>query len=360
MYVVGQLGIGGLERQLYYLLSRLDYHRYQPAVVVWNFNPSEKYFREIDALKVPIYGLPADCAPLNKLKLLRAIALKVAPEVIHSYGFHTNFAVYYSARGRGIVPIGSLRSDFATVKKNGGVVRGALNGRWPRLHISNSAACAEAARQDSTFFSPRHYSVVRNALDLDCFSEHNVPPQDRTYVAGVGSLLSVKRWDRLLKAVQNVKALINDDVEFRIAGAGPLRESLEKLAADLRISESVKFVGTVQDVPAFLRGAQFLVHTSESEGCPNVVMEAMACALPVIAMDAGDISCLIEDEHTGFMINQDDELALVDRILRLHKNPSLRCSMGRAAREKAEREFGLDRLVAQTLDAYRTAGWNEA
>ena len=120
------------------------------------------------------------------------------------------------------------------------------------------------------------------------------------------------------------------------------------------------FLGSVHDLPSLLRGASFLVHTSESEGCPNVVMEAMACGLPVVAMDAGDISSLIDDGRTGFVIRQDDEIGLVNRIVQLSNDASLRRSMGRAARVKAEREFGLDRLMRQTLDAYRSAGWSES
>jgi glycosyltransferase involved in cell wall biosynthesis len=89
-------------------------------------------------------------------------------------------------------------------------------------------------------------------------------------------------------------------------------------------------------------------------------MEAMACGLPVVAMDAGDISSLIDDGRTGFVIRQDDEIGLVNRIVQLSNDASLRRSMGRAARVKAEREFGLDRLMRQTLDAYRLAGWSES
>ena len=116
LYLVGQLGLGGLERQLYYLLANLDHGRYQPALVVWNFNLRDKYYWDIEALKIPIYGFPAEWSPLSKLRAFRALARQVAPEVIHSYGFLTNFAAYYAARGTSALAIGSLRSDFALAK----------------------------------------------------------------------------------------------------------------------------------------------------------------------------------------------------------------------------------------------------
>ena len=56
LYVVGQLVLGGLERQLYYLLANLDHARYYPAVVVWNLNRNDKYYKDIETLKIPLYG----------------------------------------------------------------------------------------------------------------------------------------------------------------------------------------------------------------------------------------------------------------------------------------------------------------
>jgi len=359
LFVVGQLRLGGLERQLYYLLANLDHARYQPAVVVWNLNTIETYYRSIKALDVPIYGFPPEWSPLSKLRAFRTLARQVAPEVIHSYGFHTNFAAYYAARGTGALAIGSQRSDWSWAKAQGGIIRGALNARWPSSHISNNTTSADSAHRNSGPFTPRQVFVVRNGLDLNLFRCWNDTPGTRNYVAAVGGLFPVKRWDRLLRVVQKVQSVGRGEVCFRIAGDGPLRPTLEKLAGDLGIARAVEFLGETHDIPAFLRGAKFLVHTSESEGCPNAVMEAMACGLPVVAMEAGDIPYLVEDGRTGFVVRQDDEGALVDRTSQLIKDEALRRRMGQAAHAKAEREFSLERLVSETLDVYRVAGWKD-
>jgi len=358
LYVVGQLGLGGLERQLCYLLANLDHAHYQPAVVVWNVSHSEKNYRDIQALKVPIYGFPPDCSILLKLRALRSLARQVAPEIIHSYGFPTNFVAYYAARGTPALAIGSLRADFSLSKSEDGIIRGALNARWPSFHISNSRTSAEAARRHTGPFTPGQVVVVQNGLDLTQFSCSNKTLKVKNYVAAVGSLLPVKRWDRLLRAVKQIKEVLGG-IRFRIAGDGPIRSSLENMARDLDLSDSVEFLGAVQDIPSFLRGAKFLVHTSESEGCPNAVMEAMACGLPVVALKAGDIPYLIEEGRTGFVVGQDDARSLADRITQLLTDEELSVSMGAASREKAEREFGSERLVTETLGAYRIAGWSD-
>lgn len=359
LYVIGQLALGGSERQLFYLLENLDRSRYQPCLVTWNYDPREKYYRDIDALKIPIYGLPAVWSPIAKLRAFRNLARTLAPEVIHSYGFYTNFAAYYAARGAGALAVGSLRSDVVRSLESGGVLRGVLNSRWPHCHISNSVVCMEAARRYSSFFVPKQHVVVRNGLDLNSFRPSDDTAAKSAYVAGVGSLVPVKRWDRLLKAVQTVMSVGVKDARFRLAGDGPLRSELERSASELGVSHAVEFLGATHDIPAFLQGAKFLVHTAESEGCPNAVMEAMAAGRAIVATDAGDIPYLVEDGKTGFVVRQEDDEALADRIVRLWTSPDLCRQMGNDARAKAEQEFELSLFVTRTLDAYRAAGWKD-
>jgi glycosyltransferase involved in cell wall biosynthesis len=177
-------------------------------------------------------------------------------------------------------------------------------------------------------------------------------------IVGVGSLFSFKRWDTIIRVVRQVRSQ-GYDCTVIIAGDGPERGSLERLARDLGIEEHVKLIGLTSDVPELLNQSRILVHASETEGCPNAVMEAMACGRPVVAMQAGDIPSLVEDGETGFVIRQGDEQTFGQKVLRLLSDDNLCRKMGLAARAKAEHEFGLERLVSETLDAYRSTGWKD-
>jgi glycosyltransferase involved in cell wall biosynthesis len=148
------------------------------------------------------------------------------------------------------------------------------------------------------------------------------------------------------------------DFSLRIAGDGPLRSELELQAKKLDLNGRVEFLGRRQDIPRLLEESSFLVHTADAEGCPNVVLEAMAAGRAVAATDAGDIAHLVEDGNTGFVVRRGDDLALVDCIRKLLNDPELSWRMGKAGRSKAEREFGLYQLVANTLSAYRAGGWH--
>ena len=149
------------------------------------------------------------------------------------------------------------------------------------------------------------------------------------------------------------------DFSVYLVGDGPLRAELESQARRLGVYGLVQFLGLRQDIPDLLKSSTFLVHTADGEGCPNVVMEAMACGRAVVATDAGDVPLLVEDGKTGFVVRRGEDAALVDRMIRLITDRELCRRMGEAGRAKAEQEFGLDRLVAETLAGYRNAGWKD-
>jgi glycosyltransferase involved in cell wall biosynthesis len=358
LYIIGQLGWGGSERQLSYLLRELDRKRYPPALLVWNYSPDQHYIDVIRSLSVPIHFFPQDTSSAAKLKGVRRLAQSLGAEVIHSCSFYTNFPAYWAALKTSAVAVGSLRGEFDKGKKDSGPLLGRLSARWPRYQIYNSVSSAEMARRSGGMFSPKHIDVVRNGLDLQQFCVLKGNSIVEEYIVGIGSLLSLKRWDRVLRIVNQVRRR-GAECKVRIAGDGPERRRLERQAQDLGISEHVEFLGSTLDVRQLLEKSRFLVHTSDSEGCPNAVMEAMACGRPVVAMDAGDIPLLVEDGKTGFVIREGDEETFEKRVVLLLSDDDLCHRMGLAARVKAERELGLDHLVTCTLDAYRTAGWKD-
>jgi glycosyltransferase involved in cell wall biosynthesis len=149
------------------------------------------------------------------------------------------------------------------------------------------------------------------------------------------------------------------ECRVRIAGDGPERTRLERQAQELGVSKCVEFIGATLDVPGLLEKSRFLVHTSDTEGCPNAVIEAMACSRPVVAMDAGDIPFLVEHGTSGFVVSRGDETTFAERVFQLLSDDGLCHRMGLAARARAEQEFGLRSLVNETLNAYKGAGWKD-
>lgn len=356
LYVVGQLRSGGSERQLFYLLQSLDRSRYQLAVAVWNFCEDDPYVQAIRKLDVPLYPCSPKPSRIAKFVSFLRIVKRLQPEIIHSYSFFLNVVAYYASRSIGAISIGSVRGDFINDSLDSGWLLGRLSARWPCAQIYNSHTAAKNAQDSKGIFVPKRIFVVRNALDLKQFVGLFNPVVSEAIMLGVGSLYSVKRWDRLLLAAAELKRR-GKEYRIQIAGDGPLLRILQEKAKELDITSCVEFLGHRRDIAALLSQVRFLVHTGDHEGCPNVIMEAMACGRPVVAVNAGDIPYLVDDGKTGFVVGRGDIEALVDRISQLLTNNDLCRRMGEAGRIKAELEFRLERFVAQTLEVYQAEGW---
>jgi glycosyltransferase involved in cell wall biosynthesis/glutathione synthase/RimK-type ligase-like ATP-grasp enzyme len=357
LYLVGQLGLGGLERQLVYLIRSMDRGRYKPVVALWSNSPDDYYARDLRALDVPVVRLGENPTRSAKLRALCSLVYAVRPEVIHSYTFYTNIAAWWAARGTGAIPIGSVRSNFILDHQQTGKVFGRLCGRLPSAQIFNSLTAEQNARQTTTLFRSRRIYVIKNGVDLDRFSPRSHPAGG--YILAVGSMYPVKRWDRLIRAAALLasKGLCPEVVHV---GSGPLQEELQAMTRNLHVEHLFRFLGARDDIADLLADAAFLVHTAENEGCPNVIMEAMASGRAVVATGAGDIPYLIEEGKTGFVVPKEDEALLADRIATLLEDRELCRRMGDAGRAKAEQAFGLDRLRSETFEAYRAEGWRDA
>lgn len=358
LYLVGQLGPGGLERQLVYLLQTIDRKRYLPTVVVWDSNKQNAfYFGEIKSLNIPIHTFPNKISKLGKLRAFRRLVKEISPEVIHSYSFHTNVAAWYAALGSSVIPIGSIRQNFLSERKRSGRILGRFCARWPRIQICNSIAAKITAEKSKGYWKPKTIYFVRNGIDLSRFRSSPIP-RGKPSLLAVGRLFPEKRWDRLLRSI----ALVAErGLRFELyqVGDGPLRNELESQAKQLGLSGHIHFLGIRQDVSDLFEKSTFLVHTSDEEGCPNVVMEAMACGRAVVATDAGDVPYLVENGKTGYVVPRGNDSMLVEAMVTLISRYDLSCLMGDAGRRKAEKELGLNRLVSETLMTYGAAGWED-
>jgi glycosyltransferase involved in cell wall biosynthesis len=116
--------------------------------------------------------------------------------------------------------------------------------------------------------------------------------------------------------------------------------------------EVIEFSGKAGDPrPAYCSADIFLL-TSDFEGTPNVVLEAMACGLPVVAANVGDVSQLVMDGQTGFLVERDNEDELARRVLWLIENPPERRQFSRNARERVVQNFSENQLKENLLSIY--------
>jgi glycosyltransferase involved in cell wall biosynthesis len=228
--------------------------------------------------------------------------------------------------------------------------------RWPRAIIANSQAAR--AGVDEFGVDPDSILILNNVIDLAEFDERSSARAaawngDGPPVAlAVGRMCAEKRFDRFLAALALARRA-SPVVRGVIVGDGPLWASLHEQAHELGLlPDGVAFLGRRSDVPALLASADLLVLSSDHEGCPNVVMEAMAARRPVVTTPAGDAPALVEDGTSGYVVPFDDIDAMAHRMIALAESPELRRRLGAAGRRRIEEAYSYERLVESLFSAY--------
>jgi len=153
----------------------------------------------------------------------------------------------------------------------------------------------------------------------------------------VGNIVKAKGVDLLLKALAGCRS---EWERFEFIGAGPDADRMRALADELELGDSIVWTGRAapQAVAERMRAADFFVLPSLSEGRPNVVMEAMASALPIIATRVGGIPHMLSDGQTGLLVPPGDVEGLTAAVTELCRSEELRDRLGRNAREHIDRE----------------------
>jgi glycosyltransferase involved in cell wall biosynthesis len=364
--VAGTLGQGGAEKQLLYLAQALLEMGAEVRVLCLTrgefFEPA---FRDL--------GLEPVWVGRFRNPLLRAAAITRAlrafrPHVVQAGHFYVSLYVGLVAPLVGAVGIGAVRSDMTFEMR--------ANGRWTRWHlrlpsvlIANSYAAQRNVIAQGVAAGTVH--VLPNVIDLPLFDRSAAANADGDalpdptweeqggaervpVVVGVGTCTDAKRFDRFLRVLAAVRAR-GVPLRGMLIGDGPDRPALEALARDLGLlPHTVWFAGRRADVPRLLRHADIYLLSSDHEGFPNVLLEAMAARLPVVTTGAGDAGVIVENGVTGFAVEDADEDVMADRLAELAASPSLRERLGDAGRERVERRYAhsaLPERVSRIYDA---------
>jgi len=174
----------------------------------------------------------------------------------------------------------------------------------------------------------------------------HAPDNGRMVVGSAGWLRPGKRFDIVLMVARAVLSH-NLNVEFRIAGDGPMKAQLTSQARELGISSRVRFLGWVDSMAGFYKSLDALIFCSDFETAGRVVGEAMWHRLPVVcSVERGGTGELIQHFKTGFFFGSHDVLALSAALLLLLRDPGLRRQIGEAARDYVAEQHSVETVGA--------------
>lgn len=349
LHVIPSLAIGGTERQLVEFVRRSSEPSGHRVAVFRSLGPLAEGL-PTEPIRLGHLGTRAlDLARVPALmRRLRRLIIRGGFDLVHAHlGLSEVLAAV--ATPHGVPLVASRRSRNLGFEANAALklVEG-LGHRRVDVLICNSRYLAEVTAREDRWPPPTR--VIVNAIDLEPYTPVPPFPSDALpHIAVVANLHPYKRQDRFLYAFRRVLADV-PGARATLVGDGIERAALEALTAQLGLSDSVEFAGQVADPRPFVARSHAVALTSDAEGFPNALLEAMAQGRPVVATRVGGIPELVRDEVDGLLASGDpDEIAA--HLHSLLVDVGLRERLGRSARERAS-TFTWGRLVREVESVY--------
>lgn len=357
--------IGGTERQFVHVANGLDPSKFD--VEIGCLKQDGPLLRSLRP-EMPVHLYPVRKSfyhfesVLSQLRLAQDIR-KRRIDIVHTYGWYPNiFAIppsWLSARPFRIASIRDAGAYMTPLKIQALKVACALSDRV----LANSAAGKEWLAAQGV--NEEKIVLIRNGIKIPAQPRQTGEsgrirkefgiPQGTPLCACIGRVVSGKGIDYYLRAAR-ILADLGRDVRFLLIGATSVEKNynseMEVLARELNLEGRVIFTGQRQDVAEILREVDIVVHPSLTEGLSNVILEAMATGLPVVATRAGGNPELVVDGRTGILVPVENEVETARAIKQLLDDPLMARAFGEAARRRIIQEFSIGHMLGKMEDLY--------
>lgn len=215
--------------------------------------------------------------------------------------------------------------------------------------------------RDAQQYYEEHGINVKNSVVIpNAINEEFIRPyyegERRKVIAGAGRLTEQKNFSLLIKAFAKVSGDYPEYI-LEIYGDGPLKDQLKNEAKELGVADKVKFLGYVDNLGDGIQDVSLFVLSSNFEGMPNALMEAMALGVPVISTDcpAGGSAYLIESEKNGILVPVGDLNKMTDALRYMLENSEMRNEMGKTARNICDK-LNSEKVYGKWEDYIKTFG----
>ncbi|WP_433251049.1 glycosyltransferase [Streptosporangium sp. CA-135522] len=358
MLLIGQLRVGGTEKQIFLLATGLV--RSGVAVDVVTLHSDGPYRDALELAGVPVRnagftGMSTGpmALPRNLLavtRLVRWIRL-LRPDVLHAFLYHgyvIGAPIAWLARVPVVVAGRRSLSNFKKARRWVYALEHVAT-RLTRHVVANAAAVAEDARTVEGIV-PGKLSVIYNGLPESAFLT-GTPARIVTNLPVVCCVANLKehKGHRFLVEAVALLAARGTPCTLVLAGEGPEHDALLRQAAALGVD--LRLLGLRRDIEALMNRASVVVLASLYEGMSNAIMEAMAAGKPIVATAVGGTCELLDGR--GLLVPPADSRALADALERVLHDPHLGASLGVTARAWALDNLGVNSMIDRHLVLYR-------
>lgn len=322
LFIVGQLGNGGLERQLYYICQQLVEANKEVYVICWNCDINHSYYPQFkNLLETKLVGYEINQSKISKIKHLRKFIMTNEFSYVISFSAFTNFLTYLCTIGSKSKVFGSLRTSLVFYIKQQ-KIKALLNLSFPKNIIANSVAAIHERKQNKLINLRTRFSLLQNVIDIQGVINNSQAYEitidtDSFRTISIGNIREAKRLDRLIKLFKYFKVNHPEiNIQHIHIGGGNITW-LEKLIRDNELGDYIILKGQINNVYPYIKVADILLHFSDVEGASNVIMEAMCLNKPVISTNCGDTEEYIKNGFNGFVHKVFDEKEFAESIIHL-------------------------------------------
>jgi len=295
--------------------------------------------------------------------LLNVLQLKFLLKRQQAHVLHVHYATGYGLLGRlsrfSPLIISVWGSDVFAFPKLSFVHRSILTKNLLAANIICSTSAVMA--QETRLYCPlADIRVIPFGIDSQQFKTVNRVQSEYIYIGTVKALTVDYGIDTLLKGFallhQQADPSLQARLRLRIAGEGQQAQALQQLSQQLGIAELTTFSGQVahDQVAAYLHDLSIYVAISRAESFGVAVLEASACALPVVVSNVGGLPEVVKDQHTGLCIDADDPQQLATALLFLLNHPQQAQQFGLAGRQWVKQQYEWANNVHQMASVYHS------
>ncbi len=349
-FLIDELNVAGTEMQLLRLIGSLNRKAVMPFLCVLRGESAQSRMLEpanCPVLRLGVGSLHRPGAFFKTLQLARYLQLNKI-DVLQVYFPDSTYLGTTAAHLAGVHHVIRVRNNLNHWMTPTHRLLGRLVNRLISRTTANCEACRQAVLADD-HLPPRSVVVLENGVDLSPFLA--IPPvswreHKPRRVGTVANLRSVKGLDVFIDAAARL-APDHGSLEFAIAGEGEERLHLQEQVYAEGLTERVRLLGSIRNIPAFLAGLDIAVLSSRSEGMPNALLEYMAAGRPIVATAVGAVPEMITDGIHGLLVRPDDAEALSNAVQRLLADPQRANRLGAAARRRAAERFSRAAMVSR-------------
>ena len=339
VFLLEDLDFGGTQRQTLELAARLDRRRFSPCLVTLRKGCMD-FLSRVEELGLPCRRL-TESAAFSVPRTLPALWRYLARERPPLLQLMTALPNIWGRLLGGLLHLPGLIACCRGLSDVLGPREHWLR-YMAKAHICNSEEIRHALLH-KFHVPPQRIFLIPNGVDSAFFTPFPREAEEAALIC-IARMAPVKNYPLLLRAFARVLARMPKAV-LHLVGEGECREALQKTAAAPEFHGRVFFHAGRADVRPFLRLAQVFVLSSDYEGTPNALLEAMASGLPVVATRVGGNAEAVLHEQTGILVPAGDAEALAEALLRLLASPGERAAFGRAGRERVRLRYSPDALA---------------